>query len=399
MSAHQPFNPKLVIGLIVAGVVAFGALLLLLAYGGNMSSGRDGRAHALSISAVGYKGLVDLVGQFRETRVIRDDGDLGAENLLVVSLEETSRPEALDALLRRRGPRATLIILPKWMTLPFSRRGWVQALGPGAGEMAAAQLGKNVTVRIADGKGDRPAVAEGRDMLEGLRLPVPPSPQLVSGDGLVPLVSLPGGALLARIGDAPHYVLADPDLLNNYGLRDLANARAALALIDSLNQTDARRVDFDVTMNGLGRSAASPNMLRTAFEPPFLAMTLALVVAAVLAGLHGAFRFGPTRAEERAIAFGKAALVENSAGLIRLAGRETRLGGAYADVVRNEAARAAAAPHWLQSEALDAYLDRLTPPGSPRFSELAAALLHARDRSALMAAARNLHQWKKDIIP
>ena len=114
--------------------------------------------------------------------------------------------------------------------------------------------------------------------------------------------------------------LADPDLINNHGLRNAETARAALALIDALNSTGARQVDFDLTMNGLGARGAAPNLLQLAFEPPFLAMTLALFVAALLAGLHGAFRFGPARREERAIAFGKAALVENSAGLIRLAG-------------------------------------------------------------------------------
>jgi hypothetical protein len=102
----------------------------------------------------------------------------------------------------------------------------------------------------------------------------------------------------------------------------------------------------------------SRNLLRAMFEPPFLAMTLALLVRPLLAGLYGVGRFGPARRPVRAIPFGKAALVENSAGLVRLAGREVRLGAAYADLVRDEAARAGAAPPHLQGEALEAYLDR-----------------------------------------
>lgn len=399
MSAHQPFNPRLVIGLIVAGVLAFGALLLLLAYGSNMSSGRDGRAHSLSVSATGFKALVDLVDNFREARIIRDDGDLDSVELLVVTLEENSQPGELARLLQRRGAYATLIVLPKWITLPHSgRRGWVQTLGSGAGGPAALQIAKDASIGSVSEGAARAGHVWGRDLLEGVRLRIPEEPQVIRGGGLNPLVSLGNGALVAQIGNAPHYVVADPDLLNNFGLRNAETARAALGLLDALNTTGSSGVDFDVTMNGLGRRASSPNILRTAFEPPFLAMTLALFVAAVLAGLHGAFRFGPTRPEERAIAFGKAALVENSAGLIRLAGREARLGGAYADVLRQEAARAAAAPHWLQGDALDAYLNRLSRPGAPKFSELAADLFVARDRHGLMAAARNLHQWKKDII-
>ncbi len=41
---------------------------------------------------------------------------------------------------------------------------------------------------------------------------------------------------------------------------------------------------------------------------------------------------------ERAIAFGKAALVENSAALIRKAGRETQLAPRYVDTMRERAA-------------------------------------------------------------
>jgi len=229
-------------------------------------------------------------------------------------------------------------------------------------------------------------------------VPVPQHVQTIAGDGLTPLLTLPGGeALVARWGEQPHYIAADPDLFNNHGIKDPAHAQAALALIDALNSSENGPVAFDLTVNGLAGDT-SPSLLRTALEPPFLAMTLALAFAAILAGLHGAFRFGQPRREARAIAFGKAALVENSAGLIRLARRETRLGTAYADVVRQEAARLSGAPATLQNEALDAYLDRLTKDDRPPFSALAARLARARDRHELVAAARALFSWKKDII-
>jgi hypothetical protein len=100
----------------------------------------------------------------------------------------------------------------------------------------------------------------------------------------------------------------------------------------------------------------------------------------------------------RAIQFGKAALVENSAALVRQAGREVRLGAAYADLVRDEAARAGAAPPNLQGEALEAYLDRFSRPGEPPFRPLADAVREAQDRPSLLAAARALFAWKKDMI-
>ena len=395
MSAANPFNPRLVFGLIAAGLLGFVGLVLLLAYGGDMGARNDGRAHALSPAATGYKGLVELVGAFHDTALVRDTTD-DYNNLMVVAIEPQTSPEDVTALLARRAGRATLLILPKWLTIPDSRRrGWVRSISPGVPILALPALGGDA--RVQPHRGPAPATARGGGALSGLAVPVPASPQVIDGSGIVPLVPLGGGALVARLGNQPHYVVADPDLLNNQGLRDPARARAALALIDGLNAPMETAVDFDLTVNGLGANQSS-NLLRLALEPPFLAMTLALLAAALLAGLHGAFRFGPARPEERAIPLGKAALVENSAGLIRLAGREARLGAAYADVVRQEAARAVSAPVWLQGEALDAYLDRLGKSSGAAFSALAARLAQARDRHALMAAALDLNHWKKDVI-
>jgi hypothetical protein len=398
-ASEQPFNPRLVIGLIAAGVAGFIALLLLVAYGGSLGAGRDGRAHALSVSAVGFKGLVDLVGEFRETHLIRRRDDFNTENLVVVALEERSRPADLEQILAHRRGRATLIILPKWLTQPLpTQRGWVQAMAPIAGQAARPLLGNKVEVGVL-GDNRSPGFATGEDILSGLRVPVPRQPQYVGGGGLVPLVQLggEGRALVARLGDQPHYIVADPDLLNNHGLEDPTTARAAIDLLERLNATGAQGVDFDLTVNGIGEAGAQ-SLLRLAFEPPFLVMTLALLAAALLAGLHGAFRFGPTRREPRAIALGKTALVENSAGLIRLAEREARLGAAYAEVVRQDMARTTGAPHWLQGDELDRYLNRLGTPNQRSFSELAADLHLARDRHSLMAAAKSLFQWKKEII-
>lgn len=399
--ATQPFNPKLVVGLIAAGLAAFAALVLLLAFGGdlNQPGGSQGRGHALSNAATGFRGLVALAGDFRETRLVREASDLDGENLLVVTLEPQSSPGEFQRLIERRGGRPTLVILPKWATLPDSgHRGWVRALGPGAGAISARLIGKDVSIDVAPSV--RAPRLQGLGFLEGVTAPMPDQPQTISGGGIVPLLAIPGGgAVLARVRAQPLYVASDPDLFDNHGLANPATARAALAILDALNETGARRIDFDLTMNGYGaRADDRPNMLRTALEPPFLAMTLALIVAALLAGLHGAFRFGPARREVRALPFGKAALVENSAGLIRLARREASLGAAYAEVMRQESARAAAAPQWLTGDRLDAYLDRLTRPGSESFSTLALRLRHAHDRGGLIEAARALFQWKKDAI-
>jgi len=396
--AQQPFSVRLVVGLVAAGLAAFAALVFLLAYGSRLAPVRGEGAPALSVGATGYKGLITLVGHFRPTNMVNRPADLETGNLLVVALAPQNRPADVARLLELRRGRATLLILPKWVTRPDpSHRGWVRALGPMAGATGAEMIGAKAAIMVRPEAVPLDRFASGEDILDGIEVPVPGNVQTISGE-LAPLLTVPNGdILIARLGDQPHYVAADPDLFNNHGLKDPARARAALALIDALNATGASGVAFDLTVNGLANDN-SPSLLRTALEPPFLAMTLALLFAALLAGLHGAFRFGQARREERAIAFGKAALVENSAGLIRLARREARLGGAYADVVRQDAARIAAAPPALQGEALDTYLDRLTRGDTPPFSYLASRLAAARDRHELVAAARALFSWKKDII-
>ena len=389
------FNLRVVAGLIAAGVVAFASFMVLAAYAGDFRSGRDGREHALSVAAVGFKGLVDLVEYSGGgAAMLRSEADLDTEDLVVVAIDERTDEDALAAMVKRREAKPTLLILPKWLTVNHqSVPGWVNSAGlrgPRYIERGLAKV-EPVTIERWEGGGK----AKGAVWLEGIELPAPAIAQTISSPGSTALVSTPDGkALLAQFPGGPLYVLADPDLMNNQGLKDPRRAEAALQILNALNSTGAETVSFDLTLNGFGRKAS---VLRLAFEPPFLALTLALFVAALLAGLHGAFRFGPERHEERAIAFGKAALVENSAGLFRSARREHRAAGAYADLVAEEAARGAGAPANLRGEELEEYLDRLAPAGAARFSELARRARNAANRDELLRAARALFYWKKDL--
>jgi hypothetical protein len=212
----------------------------------------------------------------------------------------------------------------------------------------------------------------------------------VTGEGWTPIVTDSAGRLVvARHGQDPLYVLADPDLLSNRAMADRNRAAAALALLDHLNATGAKSVVFDVTLNGFGQTR-SP--LRLMFDPPFLAATLAIAAALLLAGLQAIARFGPARRPERAIAFGKAALIDNAASLVRQARREAALGGRYAEMIREKAVTVFGVPARLRDGAVDDYLDKLD--GRGRFSELAAAAARARRREDLLAAAQALHQWQ-----
>ncbi len=390
------FDPRVVAALVAAGIVAFALFLLLLAYAGDLRAGRDGRAHALSGSAIGFKGLVRLIELGGgEARMIRTPADLATEDLVVVTVEERTDPAGLHALLARRAAKPTLLILPKWEVVEDElQRGFVREVGwhrPSAIERLLEKIGR---VDIQHGSAAS-KTASGLDFLANYRVPAPKLVQTVFGEALRPLlVAGNGAALLARIGGSAHYVLAEPDLLNNQGLKHARSARAALVLLAELNSTGAETVSFDLTLNGFARR---PNALRLAFEPPFLPLTLVLFSAAVLAGLHGAFRFGPEAGEARAIALGKSALVENSAGLFKIARREHSAGGPYAELIREAAARQSGAHLALRESELDAYLDHVSPPDGPNFSTLAGDARRARTPFELLATARALFQWKKDL--
>lgn len=61
--ARAVFNPRTIILLVILGVFSFGAYFTLSGFSGDLKSGNNGGAHALSKSATGYGGLLHLLKQ------------------------------------------------------------------------------------------------------------------------------------------------------------------------------------------------------------------------------------------------------------------------------------------------------------------------------------------------
>jgi hypothetical protein len=390
-SAFNPLTTLLVIGV---GTVAFIAMLILGAYAPDLRSGHNGGSHALSNAATGFSGLVRLAEQTgRNPVVVRAEPDLDSEDLAVVTPEDAGTN--LNKILSARGPRATLIVFPKWLTAPDpSHTGWVHVaalLDPDVPQGVLAPLYKLKIVRTK-GHGEPLRNLDPTTSLS-VRFVAPAVVQSVSGASLKPIITTPNGAiLLAKVGDRPLYVLSEPDLLNNHGMGSERQAASALALLDYLNSTGAKSVLFDVTANGLGRSR-SP--LKLAFDAPFLAVTLTIFVAMLLAAWQALVRFGPVGRRERAIAFGKAALVDNSAALIRKAGREPRLGSRYVEVIRDRAVALFRLPPTLDAQTLSARLEALNPNRS--FAAAADTAERAGSREELLRAAKSLNHWLEEV--
>jgi len=248
---------------------------------------------------------------------------------------ETGRTD-MSKVIEQRALKPTLVILPKWRTVADTEHsGWVRYRGLQPTFEPEGVLAPKNDLKIArHPSGGRPLVGLSW-MPADVHFAAPRPLQTMAGADLKPLITDDqGGIVLGQIGEHPFYVLADPDLLSNIAMRDPKQARSALALLDFLNATGAKSVLFDVTLNGFGRSRTP---LKLAFEPPFLAMTLAVAAAVLLAGIQATARFGAPRRRERAIAFGKTALIDNAAALVRKARRQGALGARYVDLVRERA--------------------------------------------------------------
>ena len=381
--------------LIVAiGTLAFIATLVLGAYAPDLRSGKNGGTHALSNAATGFSGLVGLAEKTgRNPVVVRAESQLDSEDLAVIT-PDTARAN-LAGILSQRGSRVTLIVLPKWETERDPKRpAWVRVGGLLSPYQPEGVLAPAWELKVTRRRTHNEALVNAAETLPlNVSFVAPRIEQTISGAKLEPIITDgEGRILLGESSERPLYVLADPDLLNNHGMGDERQARSALALLDYLNSTGANSILFDVTANGLGHSR-SP--LKLAFDPPFLAVTLTIFAAMLLAGAQALFRFGAPRRPERAIAFGKAALVDNSAALIRKAGREPRLGARYAEVIRERAASLFRLGPSASRELVDQRLEALNSRTS--FTALAAAAANAQRRDDLLAAAQSLHQWVEEV--
>ncbi len=390
-SAAGPLTGRTGLLIALVGVFAFCALAVLSAYAPDLRGGDDGRAHALSRSAIGYAGIVralELEGEpvlVNRAATARSSG----AGLMVVTPSPGADEGAVTGL-GFSGP--VLVVLPKWFAPPDPRhRGWVAKGGlieprflPKTSLMADGGLARaqGVSRPVLRAVG-RPFTL-GETFVEG---PVDRLQTLVPKGWLSVIIDQTGATVLARAPDRPIFLLTDPDLMNTQGLRSLDTLGSALTLLRALRAGDGPII-FDVRLNGLGRERS---VLRLLFEPPFLGVTLCLAQAAC--------RFGPIRRTPRAIALGKRALVDNSATLIRMAGRESHMGGRYALVIRDLAAKAVGAPRELTGVALVAFLDRLGEQrgAAGRLSDLSEEARLASDRDRLTAAARKLFRWRLEM--
>ncbi|WP_240530183.1 DUF4350 domain-containing protein [Novosphingobium sp. PC22D] len=433
MSANaSPFSRRAALLLVGFGALAFLAVLWLLATDIGGGSTNDGGAHAGGRGLNGYAALADLAERRGfPVRRSRSEAAFEQPGLLVLTPPHYADPQAIDRTIRNHrlhGP--TVLVLPKWLAFPAvpqltdgkARKGWVMLSGFGkagwADEIAAIGALDAEVEKVAQGE------AGWKGFGRAGRLPDARAVQTVSSGRIAAMVRDARGQTLvgylddrtatsdleaaagrepeskppAFDGGFPVIIVAEPDLLDNWGMADETRAMAALSLLRAATGGERMPVVFDLTFNGLGRSA---NLLTLAFTPPFLAATLCLLMAALVVAWRAFARFGPPLAPERAIAFGKRALVANTAGLMVRARRFHLLGRPYVERARERLVSALALPRHLDPAAADAAIDRAaTARGEDEhaFTSAAGRLLSARDPHHLVRAALDLHALERKLI-
>ncbi|HEY2662253.1 MAG TPA: DUF4350 domain-containing protein [Caulobacteraceae bacterium] len=400
-AAQRVFSPVVVAWLLVAGVFAFSAYMVLSAFAPDLRTGFDGGSHALSRSAIGFAGLVRLLKAEDEVALVSRRAPPAQGPTPGLTVVTPSISSDGDALAKRVARGRVLIVLPKWNVVPDSKTlGWVapfnvvdadqvqRLLKPALSTVTIGRRNDTAPLRLV--RADAPT--QGMTTAPIVYLQV-----IRAAAALRPVLTAASGeVVLASDADQRVYVLSDPDLLNTRGLRDLATARVASALVDRLKLGGGGgAVVFDVTLNGFD---SPPNLLKLAFEPPFLGATLCLFAASLLMGLHAVSRFGAPKTEGRVLALGKQALADNSAALIRTARREPRMAARYLDLSRAAVIRALGAGR-LPPDQVDAFLDRVAERlgARHRLTDLARAAMSATDRNQALDAARALHEWRLEM--
>ncbi|TKD53129.1 hypothetical protein [Sphingomonas baiyangensis] len=393
-TAENPaaFGARAGIALAIAGAALLIAFLLMAGFGDLVEQRLAPAPGPVAAGASGFQALHDIAARTPplRARIARDRAALVSDALLVLTPTHTTRPIDIGEIVRLRDGRPTLIILPKWSVRRIEgvatreeRQRMVDAARWQAGGLLEQVA--EVEFRVHEAGAYRPT---GEAWLPDFA-PIE-QPSTIVGEAIEPLADIAGkGAIVAQVKDSATWIIADPDIANNHAMRDARNALAMMVLLRRLSADAGGAVLFDLTLH---YRPGERNLVRLLFTPPFVAVTVALLAAALLAGWANAARFGPVRREARALPFGKAALIDTIAALTRAAGKAGAGGPRAAMVATERVARRLRAPAHLKDAALIAWIDARRPG----FAALRARLADATHETEMVAAARALHDWRQE---
>ena len=389
----SPFTARTAVILIVVALLSLGAVLTLMAWSPDLAPRDRAGPTPYSRSSVGYSGLITMLEARGHPVTVsrrRDTMQIGGSRLLVVTVPLYGPDVSIDDV---SGP--ALIVLPKWsFEANPAKKSWeldTDLARLKSVEAAAAVFDETVEVyRLRDPGSLDTSFGTVRPSFEH-------EMQVLRSGTLEPVVEAAGGTLLAKVPDEEIYILSDPDVLNNFGLARLENAKTGLGMIDLITRRDDQSIVFDATLHGFERST---NLLKILLSVPWIGATLLALASMALIIWSAAVRFGAPEREAPAIAAGKRALADNSAGLIAMAHREPRMAPGYLSLSRRALVRELGLPRTLSEAETTALLQRMGEQAGldTSYSSLNQGLsAPAGSRDDLRHKARALWRWRREM--
>jgi len=396
----NPFSRTTLTIIIAVAIVSLGAAVVLTVFGDDLNeTAPSAGADSYSVSAIGHRGLVDILEKL-DIPVVKSRSSSAekAKNGLLLVLEPTVSDNASKDRLRAlvQGAPRVLVVLPKWYGSAAVGEEWIDDanLLPGSEiDDVLKTLDFDYTMGIS-------RLGKGNDFVGDLtRSPtIRHDPQLVDvGENYQPLVYDAAGYALVFMKqdeDRVVYVLADPDVMNNHGLRKAENALFTINLIEKLR--NGGPVVIDEVIHGY---AQQPSLLRTLFRFPLVLATMQVLICALLAIWAAMVRFGPRKAAPPPIAPGKDFLIQNTAALLHY-------GGHHADALRRYLLQSiAAVRHALHAPALPAnqmttWLERVrqTRGGTISLIDLERDAHTADTPQRTVEVADRVYRWRMEMI-
>ncbi len=387
----------------IGGAVAASLIVAVaLTVAGDTTPRAPAGADAYSESAIGQKGLVELL-QRLDVPVVVSRGDSARKakhGLLVLDEPKASIEDAAAMRAVIDGAPTVLVVLARWYGRVKHGGHWIDS----GKQLPTTDVADTLTALAGDVWADRDVVrvARGRaparwDVPGFLSQPVLATPQTIGTvDALTTVVTDGDRVLVAsfRLAGSTIWVLADPDIVNNAGLRHPENARFAVALIDQLRGDGA--VVFDETVHGHTRT---PSLFQVLTQFPLVLATMQVLICALIAVWAAMVRFGPRRAAPPPIAPGKDYLIRNTAALLAF-------GGHHGDALRRYVAfnvahvrHALRAPEGLAGAQLTAWLERvrISRGGSISLADLEHEATTRLQPQQVVELADRAYRWRMEM--
>jgi hypothetical protein len=200
--------------------------------------------------------------------------------------------------------------------------------------------------------------------------------------------------------DTELWILTDPGVINNVGLRTTDNAQFTIALLDHLRQGGP--VVFDEVVHGFEQA---PSLSRALLQFPLVLATLTAALCAILLLWAAVGRFGPPRAVPPAVPSGKDFLIRHTAALLHGGGHDVHALRRYLATTIQSVRHSLHAPRDLDQNALRTWLERVRqsrggtiplPELEREVADLAGAHGRGTGKRVVEVSAR-IHRWRLEM--